>query len=210
MVLTFYTSLLSLSMRLIDNLNIIQSLESLILLIPSVCYAIVCMNKRLKSVTYQHLAVDSIACVFYALINSSVWIIRCGALCPYGYNYWSKMFEWYVFIYFKQTLDMLVEIHLTYVKLQSFRNVQIRKKFSIPLYMRFILFYIYAAGVCVPLNLLPRNLTLVGYLITSNNTNVSLYVNDTSNSDLRPLYQLVTMNKNTLFMQWNLITGFMG
>jgi hypothetical protein len=35
-------------------------------------------------------------------------------------------------------------------------------------------------------------------------------VNDTSNSDLRPLYQLVTMNKNTLFMQWNLITGFMG
>jgi len=213
MVLQFYTNLLSLSLRLTDMLNVVQSLESLVLFFPSLCYAIVCMNKKLKSVTYQHLAVDSIACVIYAVINSTIWLIRCGALCAYGYDYWSKVFEWFVFIYFRQTLDvfmMLIEIHLAYVKLQSFRNVQNTNKFTIPLYVRFILFFIYAAGLNIPLHILPRNLTLFGYLITSNNTNVSLYVNDTSSSDLRPLYRLVTMNKDTPFMQWNLISGFMG
>ena len=211
MVLTYYTNLLSLSTRFIDDLQIVQSIVSFVVFISSLAYAIVSLNRKLKGVTYQHLAVDSVVCVIYAAIQCWTWIIRCGALCPYGYNYWSKLYDLYIFIYFKQTLDifmMFVEIHLTYTKLQSFSNV--RTKTYIPLYAKFIFFYIYALCICVPLNYLPRTLTLFGYLITSNNQNESVANANLTATDLLPLYKLVTLDKNDPFMKWNLITGFAG
>ena len=215
----YYTDLLGLSTRLIDDLNIAQSFVGLFVFISCLLFAIGCLNKRLKSVTYQHLALDSIASVIYSIINCWSWIIRCGALCPYGYNFWSKMFDLYLFVYFRQSLDtfmMLIEIHLTYVKLQSFQNeLSTSAKQYSPLYVRFLLFYIYSAAVCVPCNLLPRilfpgsewGITLVGYLITLKNPNVTAL--NANESDLRPLYQVLSLNKDSEFMKWNLISGFM-
>jgi hypothetical protein len=219
MVLIYVRDLLSFSSRFIDDLNRVQSFVSLLVFISCLLYAIVCLNKSLKSVTYKHLALDSIVTVIYSIINCSSWIIRCGALCPYGYNFWSKMFDLYIFIYVRQSLDtfmMLIEIHLTYVKLQSFQNeLSTSAKQYIPLYVRFILFYIYSAAICVPSNVLPRiffpgsewGISLVGYMITSDNPNVTAL--NANESDLRPLYQLLSLNKDSEFMQWNLISGFM-
>ena len=118
------SDLFSLSSRLLDALNMIQPLVSLVAFASSLVYVFVCASKHLKGVTYQHLLVDSVVSTAYAALNSWTWLIRCGALCAYGYAYWSKVYELYVFIYFKQSLElfmMLVEIHLTYVKLNSFR-----------------------------------------------------------------------------------------
>ena len=219
MALIYVRDLFNLSSRFIDDLNIAQSFVSLLVFVSCLLFAIVCLNKQLKSVTYQHLALDSIASVIYSIINCSSWIIRCGALCPYCYNFWSKMFDLYIFIYVRQSLDtfmMLIEIHLTYVKLQSFQNeLSTSAKQYIPLYVRFILFYIYSAAVCIPCNVLPRilfpgsewGITLIGYLITSENPNVTAL--NANESELRPLYQVISLNKDSEFMQWNLISGFM-
>ena len=217
MSLPYYTNLLSLSSRLIDDLNILQSFVSLVVFLSSLFYCIICLNRKLKGVTYQHLAPDSVVCVIYAAIQSWTWIIRCGALCSYGYSFGSKVYDLYIFVYLRQTFDtfmMLIEINLTYIKLQSFSNEQNRKTY-IPLYAKFIMFYIYSAAVCVPCNLLPRllfpgsyyGISLIGYLITSNNSNHS-YLNLNA-SDLRPLYQVLSLNKESDFMKWDLIAGFL-
>ena len=139
MVLIYVRDLFGLTSRFSDNINIVQSIVSLLVFISCLLFAIVCLNRKLKSVTYQHLALDAIVSVIYSAIQCWLWIIRCGALCPYGYNFWSKLYELYIFIYFKQTLDvfmMFIEIHLTYVKLQSFQNeLSTSAKQYIPLYV---------------------------------------------------------------------------
>ena len=64
MVLVYVRDLFGLTSRFSDNINIVQSIVSLLVFISCSLFAIVCLNKKLKSVTYQHLALDAMATIF--------------------------------------------------------------------------------------------------------------------------------------------------
>ena len=204
----YFKDLLGLSTRVLDTLNYIQPFVSALSFISSLICAMVCMNHLLKGVIYQHLLLDSIVSTVYSALNAWTWIIRCGARCEYGYNYWSKVYELYVFLYFKQSLEvfmLLIEIHITYLKLRSF-SVKSASLSPATLYARFAFFFIVSFAVGVPLIIIPRKIDLLGYLLTS-----PFGLNDTSSnftaSDLRPLYIITVMDKNSSFMKGNLALG---
>ena len=139
-----YTNLLSLSPRILDTLNVyVQPLFGLFTLVCSLLCAIVFASSRLKGVTYQHLFLDALASAVYGLSNSWTFIIRCGALCMYGYNYWSKFYEVNCYIYIGKSLELfvlLLEIHLSYLRIASFSKEK-KGKDWIPMYVRFVIFF---------------------------------------------------------------------
>ena len=121
---TNYTSLLSLSTRLLDTMNVYTlPFVSLFTFTCSFISMIVLANKRLKGIVYQHLLLDSIAAIIYAASNSFTFLIRCGALCSYGYTYWSKFYELHFYVYVGKSVELfilLLELNLSFMRLSSF------------------------------------------------------------------------------------------
>ena len=195
-----YTNLLSLSPRILDTLNVyVQPLFGLFTLVCSLLCAIVFASSRLKGVTYQHLFLDALASAVYGLSNSWTFIIRCGALCMYGYNYWSKFYEVNCYIYIGKSLELfvlLLEIHLSYLRIASFSKEK-KGKDWIPMYVRFVIFFVVAFSTCVPVVILPRSINLTGYLALDGKLNAT--INNTLDESYLPLYLVVLKEKTSVY-----------
>ena len=110
-MVAFYYSLEGLSARATDFLNtyILPFISLFSILCGLVC-VIVLTNRRLKGVIFQHMQAISIANFFYAVINLFFFIIRCGALCPYGYDYGAKVYEYYIYLTIGKSVVNLVAL----------------------------------------------------------------------------------------------------
>jgi len=53
--------------------------------------------------------IDSILNFLFCFICISLSIVRCGSLCPYGYKYESKIFEFFIYLYLNNSI-LLAEI----------------------------------------------------------------------------------------------------
>ena len=202
MSLVLYHSLLNLSTRMLDALNVYaQPAVSAFALTCSLINTFILSNKRLKGVTYKHLFADSIASSVYGVTNSFTFIIRCGVLCSLGYNYWSKWYEVYGYIFINKSLELfilLLEIHLAYLRISSFSNQ--KRKQNISLKIRFSIFFIIAFSTCVFSAILSRTITLTGYYDPFNEFNSTSF-NFTENNikNLTPIYKVLVGEKYSLF-----------
>ncbi len=162
---------------------------SLFGLCNSIISCIVLSNKRLKGAMFQHMLLDSIFSCVYSLSNSVTFIIRCGVYCPFGYAYYSKYYEIYFFIFIAKSTELfilLLDINLSLIRLGSFSNKRNDQKISdSALKIRFACFFIIAFVTCVPVCILPRTISLIGYLVSNqtmlngtvvNQTEKALYV----------------------------------
>ena len=95
-----YYSLDSLSFRISDY--------GYTYLIPSVCAfgiitnaitIIVIVKGSLKGIMHKYMLFMCIFEIFEMAINFWLMIVRCGTLCPYGYEYLSKVYEQYFYSY---------------------------------------------------------------------------------------------------------------
>ena len=129
---TYYYNLYTLSDKTTDILNtfILPIISFFSILCGLVC-VIVLSNKKLKGIIFQHMKVISIANLVYALINFFLFIIRCGRLCPYGYDYGAKVYEYYIYLTIGKSLELfviLLDLNLLMLKLRSFSTKKHSKK----------------------------------------------------------------------------------
>ncbi len=204
MSLVIYRNVIGLSTRMLDDLNVYaQPSVSFFCLACGLLNVSILSNKTLKGMVYKHLFVVAIASCVYALNNSFTFIIRCGLLCPYGYSYWSKVYEVYCYIYIAKSLELfilLLEIHLAFQRIHSFSNSSPVTNINLPL--RFTFFFLIGFTTCVLTSILSRSITLTGYLDTtykySNGTLVA-NLTQTQLEELQPIYRVIGGDKYSPF-----------
>ena len=204
MPLILYHNLLDLSTRMLDTLNVyVQPSVSGFGLICNLLNTLILSSSNLKGTIYQHLLVDAIASSFYALNNSFTFIIRCGALCSYGYAYWSKWFEIYFYIYIAKSIELfilLIEIHLAFQRISLYSIVSKRTTYKVNLKLRFSLFFPIGFLTCIFTVILPRTITLVGYLDQAYKYNAASFnFTQSEVKDLQPIYRVISGDKSSLF-----------
>ena len=181
-----------------------------------ICYSlatIVLSSKNLKGDINRLFLVFSILGVIAFLISNCLAIVRCGLLCPWGYDYVSKLVEAFVFLYVCRSLELVgvfCQLNILFIKLNAFstktRGDQTRfnnndnfnrRKFLTTILIYFVIsfsFFIIPA-------LYDRTIVQVGYLVSNqtltmkNDTNLTI----TDIIKLKPIFILDRNNSNSLF-----------
>ena len=180
-----YYSLDSLSFRISDY--------GYTYLIPSVCAfgiitnaitIIVIVKGSLKGIMYKYMLFMCIFEIFEMAISFWLMIFRCGTLCPYDYQYLSKLYELYFYLYLRNVsifYSNITDLHIAFNRLNNFSKDL--KKFTkkIPFRPRIGILFLLGFAINYPSYLLSRDIVKIGSLV--------IYTSENSTS-LRPLYQI--------------------
>jgi hypothetical protein len=166
-----------------DSLSSIVTDVGNVYILPPICLfgiffnllsVITLFRSNLKNSIYQFMLINSICDLVFLSICIFTAIIRCGRFCPYGYNYYSKLYEQYVYLYVGNTIlafGALLDIAVSLQKLASFSSSSKTKKLTIfsklnsfSIKAKSILLIILALLLNVPSYLITRNVQLIGYL----------------------------------------------
>ena len=108
----------------------------------NVITAMILSKSKLTGDVNQYMLVESIITSIYCLISSFISIIRCGTLCPWGYDYLSKLYELYIFIFVGDSIEFfkfIINLIMSIIKYRSF-SIQIRNQPNNKKNFYFILF----------------------------------------------------------------------
>lgn len=150
-------------------------------------------KNTLKGKTYDYIVVNALIDFAFLFIEFWLIIIRCGILCPYGYSYWAKFYEIYVYQYVGYVLvttQVMLSIVVSVERLKMFKcrvvkNVAVKKRFSI-----------YA--ICGLLMLVSAVLNTPPYLIARCVVAFGVYVKDEyNNKSFEVLYKRITRDEFT-------------
>lgn len=118
------------------------------------------------------------------LISFWLMIIRCGTLCPFDYQYLSKFYEQYFYLYLRNVsifYSNIADLHIAFNHLNNFsKNLKSFSK-KIPFKLRIGFFFILGFAINYPNYILSRDIVKIGSLVTYTNGNAT---------NLRPLYQI--------------------
>lgn len=102
-------------------------------LLPSICLfgiitslvSILVSFKRDESnaKTLDFILINSLIDFSFLLIQSFLFIIRCGLLCPYGYTWFAKFYEIYIYLYIGYSLvssQVFLNIYVAYDRIKMF------------------------------------------------------------------------------------------
>lgn len=207
--LPVYTSLRALSTLLQDIINGC--------LLPSICIVgcitnIMCLvvlsSKNLAGKMYEFLTLMVICDLLKLLLSFGLVIFRCGALCPYGYNFYAKLYEQYIFLYWSNVWNMygsLIHITAASDRLLSFYPYLARKVDKLlPLKVRYVILFIFASAWNVPEYIITRSTAQTGWLLYDNPSNIST---NSTQKQYEPIFNVVSNNlskilivKNALFV----------
>ena len=181
----YYHSLEVLSLRLNDTINVyVMPFINIYTLICNLITAVIFSNKKLKGDIYRYILAQAISSSIYFTMSNSLSITRCGALCPWGYDYYSKLFELYIYLYLGKIIEFfhyLVDLTMCIVKLRSFSverrrssntqaNSNSNRNFYIMIFIFIISSFVY--------NILPsfygRSIIQIGYLVSNKTINKNL------------------------------------
>lgn len=131
--LPVYYSKENLTNRFVDYSNVY--------LLPSICYIgiltnIVCLLVTFKrddsnAKTLDFILINSFIDLLFLIIESFLFIIRCGVLCTHGFSYGAKVYEMYMFIfagYVLVTSQVLLNIFVSYDRLRMFSAKKYNRK----------------------------------------------------------------------------------
>ena len=118
----------SLSTRFQDVTNVfVLTPVAVIGLILTTLKIIVLADKKLQGRMYQYFLLSSIFSLLVFLSSVFLALFRCGTLCPFGYNYYSKVFEQFFYMYagcICINYGMLLDIFASFDRLLSFKMKQ--------------------------------------------------------------------------------------
>ena len=165
-------------------------------IITNVLTIIVLFKSDLKGIMYKYMIFMSIFEIIEMLISFWLMIVRCGTLCPYDYQYLSKFYEQYFYLYLRNVsifYSNIADLHIAFNRLNNFSKDL--KSFSkkIPFKLSIGFFFILGFAINYPNYILSRDIVKIGSLVTNGNT-----------TSLRPLYQI----KNNAFndnIYWKVI-----
>ena len=173
--LPIYKTLSGLTPDFVDKVNVfILPIIAVNSLITNLLCMIVFSNKVLfRNPTYKYLFYVSLSDFIYSLINSFIGIMRCGSLCPYGYNYWLKMYEIYIFQFFARVFEVsgvLIDIKLSLSRLFAFKKQSSSSKKN-RYKLNIIISLLIGSIIICPYSTLTKEVRLFGYLNNSHHNN---------------------------------------
>lgn len=184
--LPIFTSKESLTIHTFDFFNVY--------VLPSICLfgiftSIICVMVTFKrdesnAKTFDYIFLNSAIDLVFLIIESFLFIIRCGSLCPYGFSYSSKFYEIYFYLYVGYILvtsQVLLNIYVAYDRYKMFTAK------STSLLRRQSIFVIYA--VCVFISALAN---AIPYLISKQVLPLGVY---------KPFYINASSDGEILYMQ---------
>ena len=200
----YFYSVNELSTRLIDIINVyILPFINLYSFVCTILSVIIFSNRKLKGELYQYMLMESIASLIYFILNSFIFIIRCGVYCSYGYSYYSKFYELYFYIYIGKSIEifnLLIDLHLSFLKYRSFSFKQNTydkiKKNGISLFFYFVFLIIISLVFNILAIILGRSVVQIGNLVFNTTSD-----NETRINIKHPLYIVTksSISKNEMF-----------
>lgn len=233
--LPVYYSKENITNRFVDNSNVY--------ILPSICYmgiitSLACLvvsssfkrrddhhDDDKSNPTLDYIFLNSLIDLVFLLIQSFLFIFRCGALCPYGYTYTAKFYEIYIYLYIGYILvtsQVLLNIYVSVERLRMFSgkltshlggsssasNCSNSSHISCTLW-RLNIFQVYFIFLLIsvffnaPPYLMAKEITPLGVLVNSaNNSTDVLYVRTTrkefQTSTIRPLLTILLVIKDPL------------
>lgn len=201
----------------LENLPVYYSIDNLtnefvdysnVYLLPAVCFfgiltnflCIVVSIKRDESnaKTLNYILINSFVDFFFLAVESPLFIIRCGALCPYSYKYISKFYEIYIYLYcgyILVTSQVLLNIYVSYDRFTMFS-----RKFNSNAKMSIYKVYAICAVIAALANALP-------YLVARGVDRLGLYKPDGPNSTYSEILYIRVIRKEFSSKDWeNVLT----
>jgi hypothetical protein len=154
--MTFYNTFEGSSSRLNDSIIVyILPIINIYSFSCNFISVIILSKSKLIGDINNYMLVESIITSLYCLISSFISLIRCGSMCPWGYDYYSKIYELYVFIYMGESIEFfkfLINLIMSIIKYRSFsiqsRNRTYDKK-------KFCLIIFFSIMISFMINILP-------------------------------------------------------
>lgn len=179
-----YNSTLNLTTRVADFFNVFIlppiCLESLLFNFISILVIIkIKRQTNDKRNIYTFMLLNEIIDFLLSFINVIIVIMRCGALCSYGYSFELKIYEQWIYLFLGNSLALfgtLIEISISINRLRAFNTEQKKRLLSFKLEC-FILF-ILALVINAPVYLVSRSVVLIGVLTTDDSYLYSLQNNE--------------------------------
>lgn len=91
----------------------------------------------------DYILINSCIDCSFLLIESFLFIIRCGSLCPYGFTYAAKFYEIYIFLYVGYVLvtsQMLLNIYVSWDRLRIFSGKLSSQQKRLKIYQVYVIF----------------------------------------------------------------------
>ena len=202
-----YYSLDGLSTRTNDLLNVfIMPFLNIYLVISYLISTIILSNNKLKGDINKYFLVFSITGLSYFIMSNSLSITRCGSLCRWGYDYYSKLFEWFVYLYIGKSAEIfciLCQISVLKIKFDAFsaenRTKTTNNNISVKKFLLIIsIYWIISLIFYVLPNFYGRSIVQIGYLV-SNQTTETMNNETIFSVVKRPLYIIFRDEREDLF-----------
>ena len=213
--LQYYDSYEALTVRFVDygNVYVLTTTSLFGMLTNILCIIIICHLDK-KDFMNKFMLAYSVLNFEFHLVNIFVGVIRCGALCAYGYTYGSKIYELYVYLFSQNVILLtciLLDLCISLNRLASFSNktslcLIIKKENFVRVFMSIFVVSIMVTCVCY---LIPREVDKLGWLVLLNNNNNT----NVSSVEYKALYQITPnmygqMNSVKIFLfTLNVIRG---
>lgn len=182
--LPIYYSKENLTNRFVDYSNVF--------LLPSICYfgvvtSLICVTVTFKrdeahAKSLDFIFLNSSIDFLFLIIQSFLFIFRCGALCPYGYTYSSKIYEIYIYLYVGYVLitsQVFLNIYISYDRLKMFSAKKTTQK-------SFRIFKVYA--VCAVISILAN---APPYIVSKEVVAFAVYMPEQNMTSFDILYKTV-------------------
>ena len=178
---TIYFSLYSLTAIITDIGNTY--------ILPSICVfgilsnfisIIVLYKMDLKNSMYKFMLIVSIKDFFYLFLPVFLTIFRCGALCPFGYKFGSKIYELYIYLFIGNTIMTfanMLDIFVSLNRLFAFSSSS-PKASDISFKWRCIVSGVFALIINILVIILPKDIQKIGLLTTFDPTNSTHIIYD--------------------------------
>ncbi|RNA32837.1 hypothetical protein BpHYR1_034125 [Brachionus plicatilis] len=180
-------------------------------MITNILNILVSYNKNFLQNPLKVILVDSIGDLFFLLIQSFLFIIRCGSLCPWGYSYPAKFYEVYIYLligYILVVFRVLVDLSVSFNRLLILSSVQMKE---INFYLQLIVFITIAIVLNVPIFGISRQIVVKGYYYPDRNSSSYEILYD---KDVRENFKIrwvaIVMSAITVVKDPFLFTSFCG
>ena len=140
------------------------------------CIIVSAKRDESNAKSLDYILLNSVIDVVFLLIEFFLFIIRCGALCPYGYTYGAKFYEIYIYLfvgYVLITSQVLLSMYIAWDRLKMFSGKLTAKKPKLNLYMVYIIFFIIGAILNTPRFVISK--ILIPFGIFKSNENSTTY-----------------------------------
>ena len=162
-------------------------------------------NASASNNMFKYMLMNQIVDLISGIFSVFIALFRCGSYCSLGYNFYSKVYEQYIYLFIINSVlfwGFLIEIAFAFERLASFsaKTINNQENKFLSFKRKIFLLFIISLIANTPTYLISRSITPIGILVTNN---YEILYTVASNSIGNSLY-----GKIFLFI-WTMLRGFL-